>query len=237
MRRRTLRRPLREARASLACSTSRASLSARIADGDGVCSATRWLGFLPGNRANTEYFGNTALGIVTGRDDSTAAGSLQNGHARVTPRASEAFSAPAAGLEPATRRLTEEQIPTQSEWLRQDASLGEGTAPDRDSASFTVRQDDSSRNVAGSGVQCTDSCAPRETAACRRCRVRARTRCDSRPSSRWTQGTMSAQLSFSTCWAASDVVEGSRRSKVVIVNSLSRDGFESGSNPQGGSTP
>jgi hypothetical protein len=45
-------------------------------------------------------------GIVTARDDSTATDGSPQPRAPVTPRPHGAFSAPAAGLEPATRRLT-----------------------------------------------------------------------------------------------------------------------------------
>ena len=74
---------------------------------------------------------------------------------RVTPRPDAGFVAPTAGLEPATRRLTEPQTVTQSEWLRHDeAQVGyEDLAVD--SRCFTVRQDDSSGNVRRSCAECT----------------------------------------------------------------------------------
>jgi hypothetical protein len=62
--------------------------------------------------------------------------------------------APTAGLEPATRRLTEPQTVTQSEWLRQDESQAGYEDLAVDSRCFTVRQDDSSGNVRRSCVHC-----------------------------------------------------------------------------------
>ena len=55
--------------------------------------------------------------------------------------------APAAGLEPATRRLTGGWQPTQDESLRQDAPHEGRRDSDPDPPCFTVRRDDSSRNV------------------------------------------------------------------------------------------
>ncbi len=55
--------------------------------------------------------------------------------------------APAAGLEPATRRLTEEGGESQSEELRALIPSGQSRTDNDDPARFTVRQCESSRNV------------------------------------------------------------------------------------------
>ena len=64
--------------------------------------------------------------------------------------------APAAGLEPATRRLTGGFQPTQAESLRQDASVEVVEVVDRDARCFAVRQDDLSRNVTENRAECTN---------------------------------------------------------------------------------
>jgi hypothetical protein len=73
--------------------------------------------------------------------------------------------APTAGLEPATRRLTEPQPVTQSEWLRHDESQEGYDDLAVDSRCFTVRQDDSSGNVRGVCAECTGSLPSSPTAA------------------------------------------------------------------------
>ena len=66
----------------------------------------------------------------------------------------QGISAPTAGLEPATRRLTEPQIATQSERLRHDESQVAYEDLAVDSRCFTVRRDDSSGNVRRSCAEC-----------------------------------------------------------------------------------
>ena len=61
--------------------------------------------------------------------------------------------APAAGLEPATRRLTGGLQSTHSESLHHDAPFGVGNVTPHDPPCFTVLRDDSSRNVVEKHVE------------------------------------------------------------------------------------
>ena len=81
------------------------------------------------------------------------------------PCLSSLLVAPTAGLEPKTRRLTEPQTVTQSEWLRDDESRAGYEDLAIDSRCFTVRRDDSSGNVRSSCADCTDPLPSSRTAA------------------------------------------------------------------------
>jgi hypothetical protein len=75
---------------------------------------------------------------------------------RRSPGKTRASGAPAAGLEPATRRLTGGRSVAQGESLRHPGSLEEGEGAHPDPPCFTVLHDDSSRNVTGKCVECTE---------------------------------------------------------------------------------
>ena len=96
----------------------------------------------------------SAARIVSAADDSTLMGYALPRRTLVTPRPPAGSLAPTAGLEPATRRLTEPQTVTQSEWLRHDESQVGYQDLAIDSRCFTVRQDDSSGNVRRSCAEC-----------------------------------------------------------------------------------
>src|SRR6185436_4632502 len=74
-----------------------------------------------------------------------------------TPRHHRPFLAPTAGLEPATRRLTEQAILLQNEELRHVAAPAGEKCAEYNPRCFTARCGDSSGSVTGVRVECMGS--------------------------------------------------------------------------------